>query len=67
MAISIGFGMIPLVAPNFKMWLPHAIHPLIDSGILLPAIGAVVLNVFFNGAKGSAEDLREAAMADSGH
>ena len=31
-AISIGLGMIPLVAPDFKMWLPHAIHPLIDSG-----------------------------------
>ena len=60
-------GMIPLVAPDFKMWLPHAIHPLIESGILLTSIGAVLLNVFFNGAKGSAEDLREAAMADSGH
>ena len=23
-AISIGMGMIPLVAPDFKMWLPHA-------------------------------------------
>ena len=66
-AISIGLGMIPLVAPDFKMWLPHVIHPLIDSGIILTAIGSVLLNVFFNGAKGSAEDLREAAMADSGH
>ena len=66
-AISIGLGMIPLVAPDFKMWLPHAIHPLIDSGIILTAIGSVLLNIFFNGAKGSAEDLREAAMADSGH
>ncbi len=66
-AISIGLGMIPLVAPDFKMWLPHVIHPLIDSGIILTAIGAVLLNVFFNGAKGSAEDLRDAAMADGGH
>jgi NCS2 family nucleobase:cation symporter-2 len=66
-AISIGVGMIPLVAPDFKMWLPHAIEPLIDSGILLAAIAAVALNMVFNGAGGSAEDLREAAMADSGH
>ena len=66
-AISIGFGMIPLVAPNFHIWLPHAIAPLIDSGILLGAIAAVVLNVVFNGAQGDAEGLREAAMADSGH
>ncbi len=66
-AISLGFGMIPLVAPSFHIWLPHSIAPLIDSGILLGAIAAVVLNVVFNGASGSAEDLREAAMADSGH
>jgi len=66
-AISIGLGMIPLVAPDFKMWLPHGIHPLIDSGILLAAIGAVLLNVLFNGAGGSAADLREAAMAGGEH
>jgi xanthine/uracil permease len=29
------FGMIPLIAPNFKQWMPHNIHPLIESGILL--------------------------------
>jgi NCS2 family nucleobase:cation symporter-2 len=66
-AISLGLGMIPLVAPDFDMWLPHAIEPLVDSGILLAAIGSVALNAFFNGAGGSAEDLREAAMADGGH
>ena len=29
--------MIPLVAPDFKMWMPHAIHPLIELGIILAA------------------------------
>jgi NCS2 family nucleobase:cation symporter-2 len=67
-AISIGLGMIPLVAPDFKMWLPHAIHPLIDSGIILAAIASVLLNVFFNGAGTvSEEDLREAAIAGGEH
>jgi NCS2 family nucleobase:cation symporter-2 len=66
-AISIGFGMIPLVAPSFHIWLPHFVAPLIDSGILLGAIAAVVLNIIFNGAQGDAAGLREAAMADSGH
>jgi NCS2 family nucleobase:cation symporter-2 len=66
-AIAIGFGMIPLVAPDFKMWLPHAIHPLIDSGILLASIAAVALNVLVNGAQGDAEGLREAAMAGGDH
>ena len=66
-AISIGLGMIPLVAPDFKMWLPHGLHPLIDSGILLAAIGAVVLNAIFNGARGSEAELRDAAMAGGDH
>jgi NCS2 family nucleobase:cation symporter-2 len=55
--------MIPLVAPNFKMWMPHEIHPLIESGILLATIAAVALNAFFNGARGTAEELRQAASA----
>jgi NCS2 family nucleobase:cation symporter-2 len=63
-AVSIGFGMIPLVAPDFRMWLPHAIHPLIESGILLASIAAVALNAFFNGASTATEqDAVEAAMA----
>jgi uric acid transporter len=62
-AVSLGFGMIPLIAPDFKMWLPHAIHPLIESGILLTTISAVLLNLFFNGAKGTEEELRKAASA----
>ena len=37
-AVSVGFGMIPLIAPNFKQWMPHSIHPLIESGILLAAV-----------------------------
>ena len=58
-------GMIPLVAPNFKQWMPHEVHPLIESGILLASLTAVVLNAFFNGARGSqAEAKAAAAMAD---
>ncbi|HEX7387978.1 MAG TPA: nucleobase:cation symporter-2 family protein [Castellaniella sp.] len=49
-AISIGVGMIPVVAPSFRQWMPVAIHPLIESGILLTSISAVALNLFFNGA-----------------
>lgn len=60
-AISIGMGMIPLVAPNFKQWLPHGIHPLVESGILLASIAAVSLNLFFNGARIQTEAIVEAA------
>jgi NCS2 family nucleobase:cation symporter-2 len=61
-AISVGFGMIPLVAPNFFKALPHGLHPLLESGILLAALVSVILNAFFNGV-GSAEAARAEAAA----
>jgi NCS2 family nucleobase:cation symporter-2 len=66
-AISIGIGMIPLVAPNFKQWMPHNLHPLIESGILLSSITAVVLNLFFNGASDSTADQIAAAKSVDAH
>jgi xanthine/uracil permease len=65
-AISIGIGMIPLIAPNFKQWMPHGLHPLIESGILLASLSAVLLNLFFNGAKDDeAATIAAAKQADS--
>ena len=61
-AISVGFGMIPLVAPKFFEHLPKAMAPLLESGILLASIAAVLLNLWFNGAKGG-DALAEAAEA----
>ena len=68
-AISVGFGMIPLVAPNFFKQLPHGLHPLLESGILLAALVALVLNLFFNGlgSKAAAEDAAAGAAAASDH
>ncbi len=66
-AISIGIGMIPLIAPNFKQWMPHGLHPLIESGILLASISAVALNLFFNGASGDNRDAIEAAKQAEAH
>lgn len=62
-AISVGIGMIPMVAPNFNQWMPHAIHPLIHSGILLAAVSAVLLNYYYNGAP----DIDEAEVREAGH
>ena len=62
-AISLGFGMIPVVAPDFHIWLPKTIAPLVDSGILLASIAAVALNLVFNGATGDERGLREAALS----
>ena len=68
--VTLGFGMIPLIAPNFKQWMPHGLHPLIESGILLASIAAVALNLFFNGTasdRDAAAQLKEAASAAGEH
>jgi NCS2 family nucleobase:cation symporter-2 len=68
-AVSLGIGMIPLIAPNFKQWMPHGIHPLIESGILLASMAAVLLNLFFNGSSQASfeQSIEAAKMADGGH
>ncbi len=66
-AVSLGIGMIPLVAPNFKQWMPHDIHPLIESGILLASLSAVLLNLFFNGAGGDTGAAVSAAKHADAH
>jgi len=68
-AISVGFGMIPQVAPGFFRYTPDALHPLLESGILLAAIVSVLLNVFFNGIGGieGARHEASATAAGAGH
>ena len=67
-AVSLGAGMIPLVAPAWTQHMAHALHPLLDSGILLTTVAAVVLNLFFNGARHDTQAVRAAAMqADGAH
>ena len=65
-AISIGFGMIPLVADKFFDHLPKALSPLLHSGILLASIAAVLLNVYFHGLGSAAEAARTAAASAHG-
>ena len=64
-AISIGFGLIPLAAPGFFRNLPHDLQPLLESGILLCAVVSVLLNAFFNGLSGGAAAETDAAAAAS--
>jgi NCS2 family nucleobase:cation symporter-2 len=64
-AVSVGFGLIPLAAPGFFKNMPHDLQPLLDSGILLCAVVAVLLNAFFNGLGGSAAAEADAAVAAS--
>ena len=61
-ALSVGFGLIPLVAPTFfakVIDLYKPLKPILDSGILLTAFAAVLLNLYFNGF-GSSDEARVA-------
>lgn len=67
-ALSVGFGLIPLVAPDFFKKVVAAMPafgPILHSGILLTAFVAVALNLFFNGL-GSREET-EAALKRTTH
>ena len=66
-ALAIGFGLIPLVAPRWTQQMAHSLHPLLESGILLTAVAAVVLNIFFNGARGDEPGAIEAAKSAQAH
>ncbi len=66
-AISIGAGMIPLVAPRWSQQMNHALHPLLESGILLTALSAVLLNLYFNGGKADEAATINAAKAAEAH
>jgi NCS2 family nucleobase:cation symporter-2 len=66
-ALAIGFGLIPLVAPRWMQQMAHSLHPLLESGILLTSIAAVLLNLFFNGTKGDTGGAIEAAKAAEAH
>ncbi len=47
-AISIGFGMIPIMTPALFKSFPEILKPILDSGILLASVAAVALNAYFN-------------------
>ena len=66
-AISLGLGLVPLVAPRWAQQMAHGLHPLLESGILLSAISAVLLNVFFNGSAADTSDAVEAAKTAEAH
>jgi putative selenate reductase len=64
-ALSIGFGMIPLVAEKFFSQMPKGLSPLLHSGILLCSIVAVALNAFFNHLQGAETAAAESKQASA--
>jgi NCS2 family nucleobase:cation symporter-2 len=47
--------------------MARGLHPLLESGILLTAITAVLLNFYFNGGKADQAGAVEAAKAGQAH
>ena len=68
-AISIGFGMIPIMTPALFKSFPEILKPILDSGILLATIAAVLLNAYFNTAmsEDAALDAARASAASAEH
>jgi NCS2 family nucleobase:cation symporter-2 len=48
-AIGVGAGLIPLIAPAFFKNFPIGLKPILDSGIILTTVVAVILNAYYNG------------------
>ena len=55
-AASLGFGMIPIAAPNFYHHFPNWFETIFHSGISSAAIMAIVLNLAFNHFKAGNSD-----------
>jgi xanthine permease len=68
-AVSIGVGMIPMLAPTFFSHLPDWTKVITESGIILTTLTAIVLNILFNGLSdpedAACEASRSALMADA--
>ena len=47
--------------------MPHSWHPLLESGILLTAVSAVLLNLYFNGAREDRTATVEASKVAEAH
>ena len=48
-AIALGAGLIPLVAPDFFKNFYPSLKPILGSGIILTTVVAVLLNAYYNG------------------
>ncbi|MDI9335615.1 MAG: nucleobase:cation symporter-2 family protein [Gammaproteobacteria bacterium] len=67
-AVSIGMGLVPMVAPKWTQHMPEEVRILLESSILVTSIVAVALNLFFNGGGNTTlDDSKNASMQASPH
>jgi xanthine permease len=60
-ALAIGFGLIPTVAPDFFKNFYGPLKPVLGSGIILTTFVAVLLNAYYNGVASTDRAEHEAA------
>ncbi|MGW8992916.1 nucleobase:cation symporter-2 family protein [Streptomyces zhihengii] len=53
-AVAIGFGMAPVIAPDFYAGFPDAVQIVLGSAVTGATLVAFLLNLFFSGAPGKA-------------
>jgi NCS2 family nucleobase:cation symporter-2 len=63
-AVSISVGMIPSFSKHFFDQFPPQLSPLLQSGIVLAAVTAVLLNVLISGGSAKAEQPVGAGLAE---
>lgn len=66
-ATSLGFGLIPIVSPNFFHIMPAELKPIFGDPIMLTSIAAILLNAYFNkttAAEAAADSFQAAQAAD---
>ena len=64
-ATSIGFGMVPIAAPNFYHNFPSWFETIFHSGISSAAIMAILLNLLFNHLRAGNSDQQSVFVAAS--
>lgn len=62
-AISISVAMLPVINPQFFEQFPSQLAPLLKSSILLAAITAVILNIYFNIIGGAVKEKEKATLS----
>jgi NCS2 family nucleobase:cation symporter-2 len=66
-SLEVGVGLNPLLAPRCTQQMAHRLHPLLESSVLLTALSALAMTLYFNGSRGDDRASIEAAKTAQAH
>lgn len=64
--ISVGFGIIPTLAPTLSQYLLHRLEPATHSGIVLDTLVTVILSLHYSGIQSVERAMCDAAVNTRG-